>query len=60
LHARTFKQAACAYEPFRQGAGDLSLPRLGEGHADAVAILAELGGPHPVLGAGGLMPVLGG
>jgi alkylation response protein AidB-like acyl-CoA dehydrogenase len=26
---------------------DLSLARLGEGHADAVAILAELGGPHP-------------
>jgi alkylation response protein AidB-like acyl-CoA dehydrogenase len=26
---------------------DLSLARLGEGHADAVAILAELGGPAP-------------
>jgi alkylation response protein AidB-like acyl-CoA dehydrogenase len=26
---------------------DLSLARLGEGHADAVAILAELGGPSP-------------
>jgi alkylation response protein AidB-like acyl-CoA dehydrogenase len=26
---------------------DLSLVRLGEGHADAVAILAELGGPPP-------------
>jgi alkylation response protein AidB-like acyl-CoA dehydrogenase len=26
---------------------DLSLARLGEGHADAVAILAELGGPLP-------------
>ncbi|HEY1620314.1 MAG TPA: acyl-CoA dehydrogenase [Streptosporangiaceae bacterium] len=26
---------------------DLSLARLGEGHADAVAILAELGGPPP-------------
>jgi alkylation response protein AidB-like acyl-CoA dehydrogenase len=26
---------------------DLSLARLGEGHADAVAILAELGGPEP-------------
>ncbi len=26
---------------------DLSLARLGEGHADAVAILAELGGPDP-------------
>ena len=26
---------------------DLSLARLGEGHADAVAILAELGGPQP-------------
>ncbi len=26
---------------------DLSLARLGEGHADAVAILAELGGPFP-------------
>lgn len=26
---------------------DLSLARLGEGHADAVAILAELGGPRP-------------
>ena len=29
------------------GAEDLSLVRLGEGHADAVAILAELGGPAP-------------
>jgi alkylation response protein AidB-like acyl-CoA dehydrogenase len=29
---------------------DLSLARLGEGHADAVAILAELGGPPPVPG----------
>src|SRR5277367_3632274 len=28
-------------------AEDLSLVRLGEGHADAVAILAELGGPPP-------------
>jgi hypothetical protein len=28
-------------------AEDLSLARLGEGHADAVAILAELGGPAP-------------
>lgn len=26
---------------------DLSLARLGEGHADAIAILDELGGPHP-------------
>ena len=26
---------------------DLSLARLGEGHADAIAILAELGGPRP-------------
>ena len=26
---------------------DLSLARLGEGHADAIAILAELGGPPP-------------
>src|ERR1700684_858652 len=26
---------------------DLSLGRLGEGHADAIAILAELGGPRP-------------
>jgi len=26
---------------------DLSLARLGEGHADALAILAELGGPSP-------------
>ena len=26
---------------------DLSLARLGEGHADAVAVLAELGGPPP-------------
>src|SRR5580704_17278720 len=26
---------------------DLSLARLGEGHAVAVAILAELGGPRP-------------
>ena len=30
---------------------DLSLARLGEGHADAVAILAELGGPSPVPGS---------
>jgi alkylation response protein AidB-like acyl-CoA dehydrogenase len=30
---------------------DLSLARLGEGHADAVAILAELGGPGPVPGS---------
>jgi alkylation response protein AidB-like acyl-CoA dehydrogenase len=29
------------------GGEDLSLARLGEGHADAVAILAELGGPRP-------------
>ncbi len=29
-------------------AEDLSLARLGEGHADAVAILAELQGPSPV------------
>jgi alkylation response protein AidB-like acyl-CoA dehydrogenase len=29
------------------GEEDLSLARLGEGHADAVAILAELGGPAP-------------
>lgn len=29
---------------------DLSLARLGEGHADAVAILAELGGPRPEAG----------
>jgi alkylation response protein AidB-like acyl-CoA dehydrogenase len=29
------------------GAQDLSLARLGEGHADAAAILAELGGPGP-------------
>lgn len=30
---------------------DLSLVRLGEGHADAVAILAELGGPAPPAGS---------
>jgi alkylation response protein AidB-like acyl-CoA dehydrogenase len=30
---------------------DLSLARLGEGHADAVAILAELGGPPPQAGS---------
>jgi alkylation response protein AidB-like acyl-CoA dehydrogenase len=30
---------------------DLSLARLGEGHADAVAILAELGGPLPRAGS---------
>ena len=30
---------------------DLSLARLGEGHADAVAILAELGGPEPEPGS---------
>ncbi len=29
---------------------DLSLARLGEGHADALAILAELGGPRPRAG----------
>jgi alkylation response protein AidB-like acyl-CoA dehydrogenase len=29
---------------------DLSLARLGEGHADAVAILAEIGGPRPDTG----------
>ena len=30
---------------------DLSLARLGEGHADALAILAELGGPRPAAGS---------
>jgi len=30
---------------------DLSLARLGEGHADAIAILAELGGPPPSPGS---------
>jgi alkylation response protein AidB-like acyl-CoA dehydrogenase len=30
---------------------DLSLARLAEGHADAVAILAELGGPRPLPGS---------
>jgi hypothetical protein len=30
---------------------DLSLARLSEGHADAVAILAELGGPLPAVGS---------
>jgi alkylation response protein AidB-like acyl-CoA dehydrogenase len=30
---------------------DLSLARLGEGHADAIAILAELGGPRPRQGS---------
>jgi hypothetical protein len=30
---------------------DLSLARLAEGHADAVAILAELGGPRPQPGS---------
>ncbi|TVZ04721.1 acyl-CoA dehydrogenase [Trebonia kvetii] len=30
---------------------DLSLARLGEGHADAIAILAELGGPSPQPGS---------
>jgi alkylation response protein AidB-like acyl-CoA dehydrogenase len=30
---------------------DLSLARLGEGHADAMAILAELGGPRPQPGS---------
>jgi hypothetical protein len=30
---------------------DLSLARLGEGHADAVAILAELDGPRPAPGS---------
>jgi hypothetical protein len=33
------------------GEEDLSLARLGEGHADAVAILAELGGPRPDRGS---------
>jgi hypothetical protein len=33
------------------GEEDLSLARLGEGHADAVAILAELDGPPPVPGS---------
>jgi alkylation response protein AidB-like acyl-CoA dehydrogenase len=32
-------------------AEDLSLARLAEGHADAVAILAELGGPKPEAGS---------
>jgi hypothetical protein len=32
-------------------AEDLSLVRLGEGHADAVAILAELDGPAPEPGS---------
>jgi alkylation response protein AidB-like acyl-CoA dehydrogenase len=31
--------------------GDLSVARLGEGHADALAILAELGGPAPAAGS---------
>ncbi len=30
---------------------DLSLARLGEGHTDAIAILAELGGPSPAPGS---------
>lgn len=30
---------------------DLSLARLSEGHADALAILAELGGPRPAAGS---------
>ena len=30
---------------------DLSLARLGEGHADAIAILAELSGPAPAPGS---------
>ncbi|SDG56485.1 acyl-CoA dehydrogenase family protein [Klenkia brasiliensis] len=33
------------------GARDLPLARLAEGHADAVAVLAELGGPDPDPGA---------
>jgi alkylation response protein AidB-like acyl-CoA dehydrogenase len=33
------------------GEEDLSLARLGEGHADAVAILAELGAPAPPAGS---------
>jgi alkylation response protein AidB-like acyl-CoA dehydrogenase len=33
------------------GGEDLSLARLGEGHVDAVAILAELGGPRPEPGS---------
>lgn len=32
------------------GAADLPLARLAEGHADAVAVLAELGGPAPAPG----------
>ena len=41
------------------GGEDLSLGRLGEGHADAVAILAELGaraGARPPLGGVGREP----
>ena len=33
---------------------DLSLARLSEGHADALAILAELGGPAPPAGRWGV------
>ncbi|HET9893840.1 MAG TPA: acyl-CoA dehydrogenase [Streptosporangiaceae bacterium] len=33
------------------GANDLSLARLAEGHADALAILAELDGPDPARGS---------
>jgi alkylation response protein AidB-like acyl-CoA dehydrogenase len=33
------------------GARDLPLARLAEGHADALAVLAEVGGPEPAAGA---------
>ena len=47
--------SGCTKERWRAfadlAAEDLSLARLGEGHADAVAILAELHGPSPVPGS---------
>ncbi|HWG01737.1 MAG TPA: acyl-CoA dehydrogenase [Trebonia sp.] len=43
-HGRTRERWAAFYGLAEE---DLSLARLGEGHADAVAILAELGGPPP-------------
>ncbi len=47
--------SGCTRERWTAFAGlaeeDLSLARLGEGHADAVAILAELDGPPPLPGS---------
>jgi alkylation response protein AidB-like acyl-CoA dehydrogenase len=47
-HGHTFERWAALSALAEE---DLSLARLGEGHADAVAILAELGGPLPLAGS---------